>query len=92
MCANTVLLVQLAVAEDNRMYARFLYDAMMFEMLPFWAPTAASALLVCAALLSVQVGSASSSLSAECVCHTNDDDGDVVCRYLAWYTGSCTGC
>ena len=90
MCANTVLLVQLAVAEDNRMYARFLYDAMMFEMLPFWAPTAASALLVCAALLSVQVGSASSSLSAECVCHSNDDD--VVCRYLAWYTVSCTGC
>lgn len=46
---------QMAVATDNRDFARFLYDAMMFEMLPYWAPIAAAAALTSGLFFCIQV-------------------------------------
>jgi hypothetical protein len=47
--------VQMAVSTDNRAYARFLYDAMMFEALPYWSPAVAAAALISLAFLFVEV-------------------------------------
>lgn len=51
----------MAVALDNRAFARFLYDAMMFETLPYWAPAVAAGALVTTAFVFVEV-------SGRCCC------------------------
>ena len=46
---------QLAISADKREFTRFLYDAMMFDMLPYWSPVAAVALLVAALFFAIKV-------------------------------------
>lgn len=45
----------MAVSTDNRDFARFLYDAMMFETLPYWTPIAAAAALTSGLFFCIQV-------------------------------------
>jgi hypothetical protein len=45
----------MAVSLDNRPFARFLYDAMMFELLPYWAPAVAAGVLVLLAFVFIEV-------------------------------------
>jgi hypothetical protein len=47
--------MQLAVAVDNRKFARFLYDSMMFEVLPYWAPAVAVAVLALGLVVAIKV-------------------------------------
>eukprot|EP00598_Pedospumella_elongata_P010543 CAMPEP_0185006554 /NCGR_PEP_ID=MMETSP1098-20130426/84910_1 /TAXON_ID=89044 /ORGANISM="Spumella elongata, Strain CCAP 955/1" /LENGTH=918 /DNA_ID=CAMNT_0027534737 /DNA_START=41 /DNA_END=2800 /DNA_ORIENTATION=+ len=46
---------QLAISADKREFTRFLYDAMMFDVLPYWSPVAAVALLVAALFFAIKV-------------------------------------
>lgn len=55
MCFNCISRTQLAVSTDRREMARFLYDAMMFDVLPYWSPTAAAAVLVAGLFLLIKV-------------------------------------
>jgi hypothetical protein len=50
-----VCLPQMAVSLDNRPFARFLYDAMMFDLLPYWAPAVAAGALVLLAFVFIEV-------------------------------------
>ncbi len=49
------LVLQLAISADKREFTRFLYDAMMFDVLPYWSPIAAVALLVAAFFFAIKV-------------------------------------
>jgi len=50
-----LLVLQLAISADKREFTRFLYDAMMFDVLPYWSPIAAVALLVAAFFFAIKV-------------------------------------
>lgn len=67
----------MAVSTDNRDFARFLYDAMMFETLPYWTPIAAAAALTSGLFFCIQVCSTRMhsyrpvlSLNRETICVT----------------------
>jgi hypothetical protein len=68
--------MQLAVSTDNRDYARFLYDAMMFEMFPYWMPALAGCALVTACAGLIQV-SACAVWMLVCLCCS-------ICAPLLW--------
>jgi hypothetical protein len=54
------------VSTDNREYARFLYDAMMYEMFPYWTPALAGGALVTACAVLIQVGGSDALACVDC--------------------------